>query len=180
MNAPPSYARQKKRELKICYDSALFMEALATIVILLHPLAALVIIREFLNQRKWRQGKINLQNETLDEAISRHEKPGNRIFLYVIFVILLAFISKIIYFQINNGTVSLSDIIPNHFHGWAGILGLLLMVYLRQLGMKASKNRKDKKPFAKFSNTHGRLSDIMVYLIMIHAFLGFLYLFTYL
>ena len=81
------------------------------------PLAALVIIREFLNQRKWRQEKINLQNETLDEAISRHEKTGNRIFLYVIFVILLAFISKIIYFQINNGTVSLSDIIPNHFHG---------------------------------------------------------------
>jgi len=128
------------------------MEALATIVILLHPLAALVIIREFLNQRKWRQEKINLQNETLDEeekinlqnetldeAISRHEKTGNRIFLYVIFVILLAFISKIIYFQINNGTVSLLDIIPNHFHGWAGILGLLLMVYLRQLGMKAGK-----------------------------------------
>jgi len=156
------------------------MEALATIVILLHPLAALVIIREFLNQRKWRQEKINLQNETLDEAISRHEKTGNRIFLYVIFVILLAFISKIIYFQINNGTVSLLDIIPNHFHGWAGILGLLLMVYLRQLGMKASKNRKDKKPFTKFSNAHGRLSDVMVYLIMIHAFLGFLYLFTYL
>jgi hypothetical protein len=55
MNAPPSYASQKKRELKICYDSAVSMEALATLVILLHPLAALAVIREFFNQRKWRQ-----------------------------------------------------------------------------------------------------------------------------
>jgi hypothetical protein len=173
MNAPPSYARQKKRELKICYDSAVSMEALATIVILLHPLAALAIIREFFNQRKWRQERTKLSHETRNEAISRHEKLGNRIFLYVIFVICLAFISKIIYFQINNGEVTFSDLVPNHFHGWAGIIGLFLMIYLRQLGMKAKKNKK-------ISNLHGRVSDVMTYLIIIHAFLGFLYLFTYL
>jgi hypothetical protein len=173
MNAPPSYARQKKRELKICYDSAVSMEALATIVILLHPLAALAIIREFFNQRKWRQERTKLSHETRNEAISRHEKLGNRIFLYVIFVICLAFISKIIYFQINNGEVTFSDLVPNHFHGWAGIIGLFLMIYLRQLGMKAKKNKK-------ISNLHGRVSDVMTYLIVIHAFLGFLYLFTYL
>ena len=102
MNAPPSYARLKKRELKICYDSATFMEALATIVILLHPLAALAIIREFFNQRKWRQERIKLPNDIRNDAILRHEKIGNRIFLYVILVICLAFISKMIYFQISD------------------------------------------------------------------------------
>lgn len=180
MNAPPSYARQKKRELKICYDSAVSMEALATLVILLHPLAALAVIREFFNQRKWRQERTKLSHETRNEAISRHEKLGNRIFLYVIFVICLAFISKIIYFQINNGEVTFSDLVPNHFHGWAGIIGLFLMIYLRQLGMKAKKNKKNKKSYGKISNLHGRVSDVMTYLIIIHAFLGFLYLFTYL
>ena len=180
MNAPPSYARQKKRELKICYDSAVSMEALATIVILLHPLAALAIIREFFNQRKWRQEKIKLPNNMRSNAVLKHEKMGNRIFLYVIFVICLAFVSKIIYFQINNGVVTFSDLIPNHFHGWAGIVGLFLMIYLRRLGIKAKRNRQNKRPYGKVSNLHGRVSDVMAYLIIIHAFLGFLYLFTYL
>ena len=180
MNAPPSHARWKKRELKICYDSAAFMEALATIVILLHPLAALAIIREFLNQRKWRQERTKLPNKMRNDSILKHEKMGNRIFLYVIFVICLAFVSKIIYFQINNGVVTFSDLIPNHFHGWAGIVGLFLMIYLRRLGIKAKRNRQNKRPYGKVSNLHGRVSDVMVYLIIIHAFLGFLYLFTYL
>jgi len=180
MNAPPYYARQKKRELKICYDSGVFMEALATIVILLHPLAALAIIREFFKQRKWRQDRAKLPNDERNEAISIHEKIGNKIFIYVILVICLAFVSKIIYFQINNGVVTFSDLIPNHFHGWAGIIGLFLMIYLRHLGIEASKNRKSQKPYRKISNLHGRISDVMMYLVVIHAFLGFLYLFTYL
>ena len=98
----------------------------------------------------------------------------------VILVICLAFVSKIIYFQINNGVVTFSDLIPNHFHGWAGIIGLFLMIYLRHLGIEASKNRKSQKPYGKISNLHGRISDVMMYLVVIHAFLGFLYLFTYL
>ena len=156
------------------------MEALATIVILLHPLAALAIIREFFKQRKWRQERVKLPNDGRNEAISRHEKTGNKIFIYVILVICLAFVSKIIYFQINNGVVTFSDLIPNHFHGWAGIIGLFLMIYLRRLGIKAKRNRQNKRPYGEVSNLHGRVSDAMVYLIIIHAFLGFLYLFTYL
>tara|TARA_Y100000768_G_scaffold164886_1_gene123397 strand:+ start:3163 stop:3705 length:543 start_codon:yes stop_codon:yes gene_type:complete len=180
MNAPPYYVRQKKRELKICYDSGVSMEALATIVILLHPLAALAIIREFFRQRKWRQDRLNLSNDARNEAVSKHEKVGNKIFIYVILVICLAFVSKAIYFQINNGVVTFSDLVPNHFHGWAGIIGLFLMIYLRKLGIEAGKNRQNKKPYGKISNLHGRISDVMMYLVVIHAFLGFLYLFTYL
>jgi cytochrome b561 len=180
MNAPPYYARQKKRELKICYDSGVFMEALATLVILLHPLAALAIIREFFRQRKWRQDRVKVSNDARKEAVSKHEKIGNKIFVYVILVICLAFVSKAIYFQINNGVVTFSDLVPNHFHGWAGIIGLFFMIYLRKLGMDASKNRQNKKSYEKISNFHGRISDVMMYLVVIHAFLGFLYLFTYL
>ena len=108
------------------------------IVILLHPLAALAIIREFFKQRKWRQERAKLPNDGRNEAISRHEKTGNKIFIYVILVICLAFVSKIIYFQINNGVVTFSDLIPNHFHGWAGIIGLFLMIYLRHLGIETA------------------------------------------
>ena len=156
------------------------MEVLATLVILLHPIAALAIIWQFFKQRKWRFERSKLPNDLRNEGISRHEKMGNKIFIYVILVICLAFVSKIIYFQINNGVVTFSDIAPNHFHGWAGIIGLFLIIYLRQLGIKASNNRNSEKPYAKISNLHGRISDVMMYLIIIQAFLGFLYLFTYL
>jgi len=149
------------------------MEVAATVIILLHPLAALTVIWSFLNQRKWRQLGTKLKGLERQRAVVSHEKGGNKLFFQVIGVISLAFFSKVIYFQIIN-------VLPNHFHGWAGILGLLFMIYLRRLGIQSSKNRKEGISFAKISNLHGRVSDIMVYLIFIHAFLGFLYLFTYL
>ena len=62
------------------------MEALATLVILLHPLAALAIIREFFRQRKWRQDRVKVSNDARKEAVSKHEKIGNKIFVYVIFL----------------------------------------------------------------------------------------------
>jgi hypothetical protein len=138
------------------------------------------VIWLFINQRKWRQKGINLKGSKRQRELENHEKNGNKLFFYVLGVISLAFVSKIFYFQIINGEVGISDLIPNHFHGWAGLLGLGLMIYLRHLGLRARKNRLEKKSFAQISNLHGRISDIMTYLIMIHAFLGFLYLFTYL
>jgi hypothetical protein len=156
------------------------MEVAATVIILLHPLSALTVMWLFVNQRKWRQISIGKKGVEREKAIVNHEQNGNKLFSYVIGVIALAFLSKIAYFQITNGQVFFSDLIPNHFHGWAGLLGLILMIYLRQLGLKASKNRIDGEPFGKISNLHGRVSDIMIYLIIIHAFLGFLYLLTYL
>ena len=65
---------------------------------------------------------------------------------------------------------------PGHFHGWAGLLGIALMTYLWRLGRKTSTEKKAGKSFAKSKQLHGKLSDIMIGLIAIHAFLGFLYL----
>lgn len=156
------------------------MEVAATLIILLHPLSALTVIWLFVNQRKWRQISIGKKGAEREKAILNHEQNGNKLFSYVVGVIVLAFLSKAAYFQITNGQVYFSDLIPNHFHGWAGLLGLALMIYLRRLGLKASKNRIAGQSFGKISNLHGRVSDVMIYLIIIHAFLGFLYLFTYL
>ena len=65
---------------------------------------------------------------------------------------------------------------PGHFHGWAGLLGIVLMTYLWRLGRNTSAEKKAGKSFAKSKQLHGKLSDIMIGLIAIHAFLGFLYL----
>ena len=156
------------------------MEVAATVIILLHPLAALTVIWTFLNQRKWRQLSTQLKGSERRKGVDNHEKNGNKLLFKVVGVISLAFISKMAYFRIINGEVFYYDLVPDHFHGWAGILGLFLMIYLRKLGIQSSKKRAEGAAFAKISNLHGRVSDIMVYLIIIHAFLGFLYLFTYL
>ena len=65
---------------------------------------------------------------------------------------------------------------PGHFHGWAGLLGIALMTYLWRSGRKTSAEKKAGESFAKSKQLHGKLSDIMIGLIAIHAFLGFLYL----
>ncbi|DAC62817.1 MAG TPA: hypothetical protein HA357_03225, partial [Candidatus Thalassarchaeaceae archaeon] len=113
------------------------MEVVATAIILLHPLSALAVIWLFINQRKWRQKSTILKGSERQKELKNHEKNGNKLFFYVIGVISLAFLSKIFYFQIINGEVGISDLIPNHFHGWAGLLGLGLMIYLRHLGLRA-------------------------------------------
>ena len=67
-------------------------------------------------------------------------------------------------------------LVPGHFHGWAGLLGLLFMIALWRVG-RATRDLKSKgKTFAHSKELHGRISDVMMMLVTIHAFLGFIYL----
>ncbi|MBT3357571.1 MAG: hypothetical protein HN534_03650 [Euryarchaeota archaeon] len=156
------------------------MEALATIIILLHPIAALGLIWVFFNQRKWRKEGILLKSDNRKNAVKNHEEVGEKLTYGVIGVILLAFVSKAIYYSIINGSFSLTNLLPGHFHGWVGLLGLVMILYLRKLGRTVMSKRDSGQSFSQIKDLHGRVSDIMVFLIVIHAFLGFLYLFKYL
>ena len=44
------------------------------------------------------------------------------------------------------------------------------------LGRKTRAKKAAGESFARMKDLHGRLSDVMIGLILIHAFLGFLYL----
>jgi len=156
------------------------MEALATIIILLHPISALGLIWVFFNQRKWRQKGSLLKSDDRKLALKNHEEVGEKLTYGVMGVILLAFVSKAIYFSIINGSFSSTNILPGHFHGWVGLLGLAMILYLRKLGRSVKSKRDSGQSFSQIKDLHGRISDIMALLIVIHAFLGFLYLFKYL
>ena len=67
-------------------------------------------------------------------------------------------------------------IIPDHFHGWVGFFGLFLMLILRKHGRATRSLKESGKPFARSKQMHGKISDVMLLLVIIHAFLGFLYL----
>ena len=72
--------------------------------------------------------------------------------------------------------LGIETLINGHFHGWIGLIGLCLMAYLCSLGRKTSAKKVAGESFARLKDLHGRLSDVMMGLIIVHAFLGFLYL----
>jgi hypothetical protein len=97
---------------------------------------------------------------------------------YLLIVILVAFTAQIVDAILLGQTNEevLKQLIPNHYHGWAGILALVLMTTLWYLGRKTSSLRREGLNSVKTRDLHGRMSDVMAILVIIHAFLGFLYL----
>ena len=152
------------------------MDPAQYLVLLLHPIAALLVIREFILQRDWRKQGLELKGLERASELRRHEIEGERLFRLVIAVIGLAFLARLISASLAGEDVGYDDLLPGHFHGWGGLLGLLLMTFLWSLGRKTSPKKAAGESFARTKDLHGRLSDVMMGLIIIHAFLGFLYL----
>ena len=146
------------------------------LVLVLHPIAALLVIREFILQREWRKKGMVLRGEERASELRRHKTGGERLFRLVIAVIGLAFLARLVSASLAGEDVGYDELVPGHFHGWAGLIGLLLMTYLWSLGRRASSKKATAESFTKTKKLHGRLADIMMGLIIIHAFLGFLYL----
>jgi len=146
------------------------------LILLLHPIAALLVIREFILQRDWRKKSLELKGQERASELRRHEIEGERLFRLVIAVIGLAFLARLVSASLSGEDVGYDDLMPGHFHGWGGLLGLLLMTYLWILGRRASSRKAAGESFSRTKDLHGRLSDVMMMLIIIHAFLGFLYL----
>ena len=152
------------------------MDLALVLILLLHPIAALLVIREFILQRDWRKKGREMKGQERASELRRHEIGGERLFRLVIAVIVLAFLARLISASLSGEDVGYDDLMPGHFHGWGGLLGLLLMTYLWILGRRASSRKAAGESFARTKDLHGRLSDVMMGLIIIHAFLGFLYL----
>ena len=152
------------------------MDPTQVFILLLHPLAALLAIREFVRQREWRSKSIELKGAERVAALERHEIEGGRLFRIVIAVIFLAFMARIASTLLASEDLGIETLVPGHFHGWSGLLGLCLMAYLWSLGRKTSAKKVAGESFARLKDLHGRLSDVMMGLIIVHAFLGFLYL----
>ena len=145
-------------------------------VLLLHPIAALLVIREFVRQREWRKNSLALKGAERAVGVQRHEADGERLFRLAFAVVGLAFLARAVSVIITGKTLDWGVFLPGHFHGWGGLLGLALMTYLWSLGRKTSRRKAAGEKFARMKDLHGRLSDVMMGLIAIHAFLGFLYL----
>ena len=154
------------------------MDFIRVAILMIHPILALALIWAFMKQRSWRREKEGLRGDERISAVNEHEKSGNRIMVYLILVISVAFIAQIVEAILTgqSNQEALKQLIPDNYHGWAGILALALMGSLWYLGRKTSSLRRKGESIVKTRDLHGRLGDVMALLVIIHAFLGFLYL----
>ena len=155
--------------------AARLVDPVNTAVLLLHPTTALVLIWLFVKQRRWRQQNLILRGTERAAALDAHQATGDKMMAAVIGVIALAFGAHIVRASLEGLEVT-AYLVPGHFHGWAGLLGLLFMITLWRAGRKTRDLKSQKKSFAHSKEFHGRISDVMMMLVTIHAFLGFLYL----
>jgi hypothetical protein len=155
--------------------AARLVDPVSTAVLLLHPIAALTLIWIFVRQRRWRQQNLLLRGAERAAALESHQTTGDRMMAAVIGVIALAFGAHIARASLDGLKVT-AYLVPGHFHGWAGLLGLLFMITLWRVGRKTRDLKSEGKSFAQSKEFHGRISDVMMMLVTIHAFLGFIYL----
>ena len=153
------------------------MEPARLAIILAHPVAALFLIWLFFVQRKWKEKSSTLTGNDRKNSIAEHETMGDRIALATIGIVSLGYASNVA-----RGLVDHNDpteyLLPGHFHGWAGTIGLAMMFVLWRLGRKTKEARDAGDKFARTKEIHGKVSDLVALLVVIHAFLGFLYLLT--
>ena len=143
-------------------------------VVLAHPLAAILLIWIFFRQRRWRQQATLMRGEDRSAAVVDHESEGDKIAIAAICIVLLAFASNAARGLIDHGDAT-SYLVPS-FHGFTGIIGLALLLYLWRLGRKTREKRVSGEGFARTKELHGKVSDLIGMLVVIHSFLGFLYL----
>ena len=127
--------------------------------------------------KKMEKKSLIIKGSERERQIQNHESMGNKILIYSFLIVLLAVISNIF-----RGIIDFNSpthyLVPGHFHGWSGILGLTMMFGLWNLGQKTSVAKKSGLSFHRQKELHGKVSDILAMLIVIHSFLGLLYLLT--
>lgn len=153
------------------------MDPVNAIVMLLHPLLASALLVWVWWQYSWRKKSHELKGEDRTAARSRHERMGERLLWSTLGVILVAFLARAVVGQRTNGD-ALSYLMPQSLHGFMGPVGFALLFLLARMGRKAKAARNGGEKFSHHVLKHGRAADLVVVLVFIHAFLGFLYLFT--
>lgn len=152
------------------------MDMFSTIVLLLHPIFAIVLITAMWWQYSWKTRQLQFKGETRVTHVAQHQRFGELLLSSAIAIVLLAFIARAIHAYIHNESI-LASLIPSSLHGFSGPIGLFLLYYMVRFGRRAAELKEKGESFALPKKQHGRASDLVMILVFIHAFLGFLYIF---
>jgi|TARA_B100001113_G_scaffold332752_1_gene310031 hypothetical protein len=153
------------------------LDLVRTLALLAHPVLACGLIYWIWWQYSWRKRSTELKGEKRKEALEKHEKMGIKLVWATFIVILIAFFGKAIAGWRSNGDI-FSEIWPTNLHGYMGPLGFILLLVLTRMGKQTRDARNSGKKFNHIKLKHGRAADFIVIIAIIHAFLGFLYIFS--
>ena len=152
------------------------MKLVPFVALLLHPLLASGLVLWVWWQYAWRKKSSDLKGEDRAQYLKQHERNGERLLWATGAVILIAFFGRAVSGWYANGDMT-SNLFPQSLHGFMGPVGFCLMVVLTRMGWEARDKRNAGESFATAKLKHGRAADIIIYLVFIHAFLGFIYTF---
>lgn len=147
---------------------------LGTFILLAHPIAALGVIALMIHQYRYRKRRKEMRGEEAKDERTAHEEAGEKVHILAISVVALGLAINM---ATDFGEQGFIAVLPSHVHGWFGIMGVILLTILVRKGRLAKAQREVGDSFSLEVQRHGRAADIIVILMIIHAFIGFLYLF---
>ena len=153
------------------------MEPLSTALLLVHPFLALLLVLWLVRQHGWRKGGGTLTGEARREALADHVRSGERLLMATVGLVLVAVFARAAAGYIEEGRVT-AMLLPTNLHGWTGPLGLWVLWTTVRHGRQALAAMENKESIVAPRTRHGRAADLMLILVGIHAFLGFLYTFA--
>ena len=148
--------------------------ALGIFILVAHPIAALGVIALMIHQYRYRKRRKEMRGEEAKDERTAHEEAGEKAYILAISVVALGLAINMATDFSEQGIIA---VLPSHVHGWFGIMGLILFTILVRKGRLAKAQREAGDSFSLEMQRHGRAADIIVILMVVHAFLGFLYLF---
>ena len=152
------------------------MSVLRTVIMLIHPLLAVILVTWLVRQYGWRKRGMKLRGEERKASLKRHQKHGEYILWAGITLALIAFVARAISGYIVEGDVT-SDLLPQSVHGYTGPIGLILLWLVVRYGKETATGKENGEKFSTQRTKHGRAADLVMVLIMFHSFLGFIYTF---
>lgn len=153
------------------------MEPLSTALLLVHPFLAVLIVLWLVRQHGWRKGGGTLKGEARREALAEHVRSGERLLMATIGLVMVAVMARAAAGYIEEGRVT-AMLLPTSLHGWTGPVGLWVLWTTVRHGRRALAAMDAKESMVPARTRHGRAADLMLVLVGIHAFLGFLYTFA--
>ena len=151
------------------------MDVARTAILLLHPLLAICLIYWILKQHGWRARGRTLKGEERTKARDSHELWGRRFLPAALITVAVAFSAQVLRGIIDDKGWN-AYLVPS-VHGIFGILGIVLLVIMTNMGKRTAKARVDGESWTEMKIKHGRAADIIIILTILHGFIGFLYIF---
>ena len=154
------------------------MDIIRLIALLLHPILASGLVAWIWWQYSWKKKSHELKGEERAEHLRMHEQRGQKLLWAAVIVALVAIVGRAVAgWRIDGDFMALFELAKFNLHGITGPIGIVILWQLSRMGKRAKIAREQGDSFSNLKLKHGRMADLVVALVFIHAFLGFLYIF---